>query len=51
MKEIDIDQIAWDAFENPAELYRIWKEEENLLAGQFLANKSLNQSVGRFALL
>ena len=39
MKEIDNDQIAWDAFENPAELYRLWKEEENLLAGQFLANK------------
>lgn len=39
MKEIDNDQIAWDAFENPAELYRLWKEEENLLAAQFLANK------------
>ena len=39
MKEIDNDQIAWDAFENPAELYRLWKEKENLLAGQFLANK------------
>ena len=39
MKEIDNDQIAWDAFENPDELYRLWKEEENLLAGQFLANK------------
>ena len=39
MKEIDNDQIAWDAFENPAELYRLWKEEANLLAGQFLANK------------
>ena len=39
MKEIDKDQIAWDAFENPPELYRLWKEEENLLAGQFLANK------------
>ena len=39
MKEIDNDEIAWDAFENPAELYRLWKEEENLLAAQFLANK------------
>ena len=39
MKEIDNHQIAWDAFENPAELYRLWKEKENLLAGQFLANK------------
>ena len=39
MKEIDNDQIAWNAFENPDELYRLWKEEENLLAGQFLANK------------
>ena len=39
MKETDNDQIAWDAFENPAELHRLWKEEENLLAGQFLANK------------
>ena len=39
MKEIDNDQIAWDAFENPAELYRLWKEDGNLLAGQFLANK------------
>ena len=39
MKEIDNDQIAWDAFDDPAELYRLWKEEENLLAGLFLANK------------
>ena len=39
MKEKDNDQIAWDAFENTNELYRLWKEEGNLLAGQFLANK------------
>ena len=39
MKERDNDQIAWDAFENPSELYKLWKEEGNLLAGQFLANK------------
>ena len=39
MKERDNDEIAWNAFENPAELYRLWKDEENLLAGQFLANK------------
>ena len=39
MKEIDNDQIAWDASWNPNELYRLWKEEENLLAGLFLANK------------
>ena len=39
MKERDNDQIAWDAFENPAELHRLWKEEENLLAAQFIANK------------
>ena len=39
MKEKDNDQKAWDAFWNPDELYRLCKEEENLLAGQFLANK------------
>lgn len=38
-EEIDEDQIAQDAFDNPAELYRLWKEEGNLLAGQFLGNK------------
>ena len=36
---IDADQKAQDAFDNPAELYRLWKEEGNLLAGQFLGNK------------
>ncbi|MCH5234590.1 MAG: WG repeat-containing protein [Muribaculaceae bacterium] len=30
---------AMDAFENPAELYRLWKEEGNILAGLFFANK------------
>lgn len=38
-EEIDEDKIAQDAFDNPAELYRLWKEEGNLLAGQFLGNK------------
>ena len=38
-EEIDEDQIAQDAFDNPAELYRLWKEEGNLLAAQFLGNK------------
>ena len=37
-EQIEIDK-AWDAFENPAELYRLLKEEDNLLAGLFLANK------------
>ena len=36
---IDEDQKAQDAFDNPAVLYRLWKEEGNLLAGQFLGNK------------
>lgn len=38
IKQIEID-MAWDAFENPDELYRLWKEEGNPLAGRFLANK------------
>ena len=38
-EKIDEDQIAWDAFDSPAELYRLWKEEGNLLAAQFLGNK------------
>ena len=37
-KQIEIDK-AWDAFENPIELNRLLKEEDNLLAGRFLANK------------
>ena len=38
LEQIEIDK-AWDAFENPAELYKLLKEEGNLLAGRFLANK------------
>lgn len=38
LEPIEMDK-AWNAFENPVELYRLWKEEENLLAAQFLANK------------
>lgn len=38
IKQIEVDK-AWDAFENPSELYRLWKEEGNPLAGRFLANK------------
>lgn len=38
-EEIDEDQKAQDAFHNPAELYRLWKEEDNFLAAQFLGNK------------
>ena len=38
IKQIEIDK-AWDAFENPPELYRLWKDEGNPLAGRFLANK------------
>ena len=30
---------AMDTFENPAELHRLWKKEDNILAGLFLANK------------
>ena len=38
LEQIEIDK-AWDAFENPAELYKLLKEEGNPLAGRFLANK------------
>lgn len=38
IRQIEIDK-AWDAFENPSELHRLWQEEGNPLAGRFLANK------------
>ena len=38
LEQIEMDK-AQDAFDNPAELYRLWKEEGNLLAAQFLGNK------------
>ena len=37
-EQIEIDK-ARDAFDNPAELHRLLKEEGNILAGLFLANK------------
>lgn len=43
MKNESIEQNernkAKAAYDNPGELYRLWKEENNLLAGLFLANK------------